>query len=109
MFSCDYEFDCLEILIDDIRCGSFAGAATLEEDCGTFFVSRINLAGEKVERVPGSAFPKRADATVRLTCPPFDGGGTFKQKLYRKIEEALYASEHAREYFADQLAMERAA
>lgn len=108
MFACSYDFD-IEIEIDGIRCGSFQGEAELQEDCGAFCVTHISLAGEKVERVPGSAFPKRTATKVRLTCPPFDGGGTFKQKLYRRIEQAIYSSEHARDFFAEQLAMEAAA
>lgn len=110
MFAISYDFDCLEIEIDGIRVGWFAGTAVLEEDGSDFYVSRISLQGEKVENRPGSLiFKKRTTHMVPLPKPAFDDDDTFEQKLYGRIEEALYASDHAREWFAEQLVMEFAA
>lgn len=109
MFSLTYEFDCLEIEIDGIRVGSFSGTAILEEDGSDFYVSRIYLEGEKVERRPGQIIPTRTRHKVRLPKPPYDGGGCFEARLYRRIEEALYADRHAAEFWAEELAMSYAA
>ena len=88
-WSCEYEFEELEIEIDGISVGSFSGTAELAVDPGyTFYVKAITLNGTRYEHQRGW-FARRAVSTkVHLTKP--DGKpSTFSEHLFAALAERL--------------------
>jgi hypothetical protein len=73
---------------------------------GDFYVKHIAINGQKRERQTLKGYSlsimKRTDAVLLLPWPATDAT-TFKARLFRKIEAALYASQDARERFAGEL------
>lgn len=107
-WSCEYEFDELEIELDGVRVGSFRGIAELADNGdGQFYVRAITLDGEKVVKVRrplGNLKTIRTPGHVRLQRAPYDGAGTLSQHLYKAIEASLYADTGAAEFFAAEVA-----
>lgn len=108
-WSVEYQFEDLEIEEDGISFGSFWGTAELalnDPQDGTFFVKHIAVNGQKRERQTLKGYSltimKRTDAVLLLTWPAQDST-TFKARLFRKLEAALYASRDAAERFAHEL------
>lgn len=105
----EYVFEDIEIEEDGIHFGSFWGVADLalndpaERD---FYVRFIVINGMRRERERRGGYDlsimKRTEAPLHLSRPAKDDQ-TFKAHLFRKIENALYASEHAAERFAAEL------
>ncbi|TGQ11195.1 hypothetical protein EN858_14830 [Mesorhizobium sp. M4B.F.Ca.ET.215.01.1.1] len=108
-FSVEYEFEDIEIEEDGVHFGSFWGTAELalnDPRDGDFYVKNIAINGQKRERQTLKGYSltvmKRTDAVLLLPWPAKDNT-TFKARLFRKIESALYASQDARERFAGEL------
>jgi hypothetical protein len=99
MFSFTYPFD-EAIEIDGIRCGYFTGSAELIEEGSSFYVARILLDGEKVERRPGFMIPNRKNCVVSLDRDSW---------LFNALAASIYGSRDAQEKFDEELAMEVAA
>lgn len=108
-FSISYEFEDIEIEEDGVYFGSFWGTAELclnDPRDGDFYVKHIAINGQKRERQTLKGYSlsvmKRTDAVLMLPWPAKDNT-SFKARLFRKIEDALYASQDARERFAGEL------
>lgn len=108
-FSIEYEFEDIEIEEDGIHFGSFWGTAELalnDPRDADFYVKHIAITGQKRERqtIKGYSLTimKRTDAVLMLPWPATDCQ-TFKARLFRKIEAALYASQDAAERFANEM------
>ena len=107
--SIEYEFEDLEIVVDGIHFGSFYGTAELalnDPQDGSFYVKHIAINGQKRERQTLKGYSltimKRTDAVLLIRWPAKDDQ-TFRAHLFRRIEEALYASRDAAERFADEM------
>lgn len=97
-WSCEYEFEELEIEIDGISVGSFSGTAELAVDPGyTFYVKAISLNGSQYERQPGSFFRRPVSKKVHLARPA-GVPSTLSEHLFVAIAAALDC-EDAREFF----------
>ncbi|RUW04021.1 hypothetical protein [Mesorhizobium sp. M1A.F.Ca.IN.020.04.1.1] len=108
-FSVEYDFEDIEIEEDGVYFGSFWGTAELalnDPRDGDFYVKHIAIDGQKRERQTLKGYSlsvmKRTDAALLLPWPAKDNT-SFKARLFRKIEAALYASQDARERFAGEL------
>lgn len=100
-WTCEYDFSELEIVLNEISFGSFSGTAELalnDARYGDFYVSHIVVNGTKRVRRPGSILTRRTDAKLHLPRPSTDSN-TFAAHLFRAISAALYADEHAAEFF----------
>jgi hypothetical protein len=108
-WSMSYEFEQIEITEDGIQFGSFSGVAELainDPRDGDFVVKCLAIEGTKRERQTLNGYRlsimKTRDAVLLIRRPASEDR-TFKAHLFRAIETALYASEHARECFASEL------
>lgn len=108
-WSMSYEFEQIEIEEDGIQFGCFSGIAELginDPRDRDFYVKCLAIEGTKRERQTlngyGLSIMKRTDAVLLIRRPASDDR-TFKAHLFRAIETALYASEHARETFQSEL------
>lgn len=107
--STEFDFEEIEIEEDGIHFGSFWGTAELalnDPRDRDFYVKHIAVNGQKREREYRGGYAlsimKRTDAVMQLPMPAKDDR-TFKAHLFRKIENALYASREAQEHFASEL------
>lgn len=108
-WSTEYSFEDLEIVVDGIHFGSFCGVAELalnDPQDGSFYVKSLAINGQKRERQTLKGYSlsimKRTDAVLLIRWPAKDDQ-SFRAHLFRRIEEALYASRDAQERFASEL------
>lgn len=108
-WSVQFVFEDIEIEEDGIHFGSFWGIAELalnDPADRDFYVRFLVVNGMRRERQRRGGYDlsimKRTEAPLMLRMPAKDNS-TFKAHLFRKIENALYASEHAIEHFAAEL------
>ncbi|TPN03838.1 hypothetical protein FJ973_29795 [Mesorhizobium sp. B2-1-3] len=108
-WSLEYPFEEIEIEEAGIHFGSFWGTAELavnDPRDGDFYVKAVAIRGEKRQQETRNGYRlsimKRTDAVLLIRRPANDDR-TFQAHLFRKIADALYASEHARETFQSEL------
>jgi hypothetical protein len=102
-WSMEYAFEDIEIEHEGVFFGSFSGTAELvlnDPADRDFYVKTVALSGvmRERERIGGYGLTilKRKPTALLLRRPAKDDR-TFAAHLFRRIEDALYASEDARE------------
>jgi len=109
-FSCEYQFEELEIEVNGVFFGCFNGTAELVEDSGygTFWVKAICLDGQKETNKPSVLRPwrkERESASIALDRPAYgQRPDTLSEHLFDALEKALYRSDAASEFFHAQFA-----
>ena len=101
-WSCEYEFEGLEIIEEGILIGEgFSGIAELVHCNDTFRVSRISICGrtrKKAYRPYGYAYWEYANSKLHISDrAPHDS--SFQAHLFRKIAERIEESDGASEFF----------
>lgn len=96
-WSCEYQFDEIELDFDGVLIPSFSGTATLAENGGEFYVKAICLDGLKRDGFlakPAKVWLKRPEGISSM----------FEAQIFRRIAWAIQSSPYAAEHFAQERA-----